>query len=278
MGAISKAVGGVTKTLFGGGSQTSTASSSVNAAPASAEELQLQKALMQESNPSTSPFAQSEGDLSNAFKQQLAKFLATNNGQLDPNVLKQATEYVDQTFTNPAQASFDKWQRQFQANQYEQAAVMGRQPTDSSLEALRYVNAQDQQNNIANERANRIAQRSDVMGYQRPMESLNFISSLNDQAFKNRLNLMNLQSGLYNQMQNFRLGTASRSQTNTTSGQDNGILGGLAGMAKGFGGLGGIASAAMSGGGFLGALKAIDSYNNRNKGGGTTLTINSGNS
>lgn len=233
MGSIAsgfkKAVGGAAGYLIG--SDKTQTDQTVNAAPASPEEQALLKKLLAQTETSTSPTAGSEKDLEAAFKQHLARYLSSSNGQIDPAVLQQASDYVDQTFTNPAQVSFDKFQREYMAKQNEQAAALGRQPMDSSIQQQNFRTLADIQAQMGAERGSRIAQRSDVLGYQRPMEQMGFINDLNQQAFQNRLGLMNLQSGLYNNMQNYRLATAGRSTIGLPS--DKGVLGGLTGIVQG---------------------------------------------
>lgn len=236
LGAVTSPISAVTGSLFGTGNKTST--SSQNVAPASQEEQDLLKKLLQESDLSNAPGAQGgDPELFNLFKQNLAKYLGGSYGQVTPDVLKQATDYVDQTFTNPMQQSFDQFQRQYMASQDELAGQLGRSPMDSSIQQQNFRTLADISNQNAAQRGSQIAQRSDLLAYQRPMEQLQmgaqglgFINNLNQQAFKNRLGLMNLQSGLQKNMQNYRLSSAGKTTTN--QGTDQGILGNLGQLAS----------------------------------------------
>lgn len=240
--ALGGGLGGGAESLFGSGDENS--STRLNVAAASPEEQELLKKLLAGYDTSNSPMAGSEADLAAAFKDHLAKYLASSNGQVSPEVLKQATDYVDQTFTNPAQASFDQFQRQYMANANEQAAALGRQPMDSSIQQQNFRTLGDISAQLGAQRGSQIAQRVD----QKPMEQLNFINGLNQQAFTNRIGLMNLQSGLYNNMQDYRVRTAGGSSSKYAP--DLGFLGNASAIAQGlnsakttfgglFGGMGG---------------------------------------
>ncbi len=238
MGAISKAVGGITKGLLGSGDQTTT--SSLDISKATPEEIALLKKLLAAADTSNSPTAGAEGDLAAAFKQNLAQYLGSSYGEPTPEIMQRATEYVDQTFTNPAQASFDKFQREYTAKANEQAAALGRQPMDSAIQQQNFRTLADINAQMGAERGSRLAQRADELAYQRPQDKLSYINNLNQQAFQNRNQLLNMQSGLYKGMQDYRLASAGKSTTQ--GGQDLGLLGNLGSLAQGYNAVGGIVS------------------------------------
>jgi hypothetical protein len=228
--SIGQAIGGGVDSLTGSGATSQ--STTKNIQPASPEELALRKRLMAGTDFSNVPGASSQGDIEAAFKQSLAQYLASSQGGApSKDVLDRATSYIDATFTNPAQQSFDQFQRQYMAQQNEQAAALGRQPMDSSIQQQNFRTLADKSADIGAQRGSLIAQRSNQI----PQENLNFINNLNQQAFQNRVGLMNLQSGLANNMQQYRLSAAGANTVN--AGPDRGLFGDIGAIGQGIGGL-----------------------------------------
>lgn len=226
--AAGGALGGAAGSLIGGNKKTTTQQQNVG--EASAQEKELLNSLMSGSKIDPS----NEALTNQAFKKMLANYLATTNGAPTPEMLEQATAYVDATYTNPAQVSFDKFQRQYMANANEQAAALGRQPMDSSIQQQNFRTLADINAQMGAERGSRISQRV----VDAPQQQLSFINDLNQSAFNNRIGLLNLQSGLYNNMAARRYGSAGTSTT--TPGADTGLLGQAAGIGQAISGLGDI--------------------------------------
>lgn len=167
------------------------------------------------------------------FKQKVTSYLSRKeDGSVDPAAFKAAQDFVDQTFTNPAQEILNQSQSQFEQGTAARQAALGRSSgSDSSFQKQLF-------GNLANQQAQLGAQRGQMIGdyYQnQPIREIgvaaqglegvsqiqnqnafapSFLNSLNQQAQMNRLNLLN-------NLTNARTGNA----TTTTSGPDIGIVG-----------------------------------------------------
>jgi hypothetical protein len=195
-------------------------------------------------------------EIENAFKTHLVNYLSGPQGQVTPDILKQSQDYVDQTFTNPAQSQFNQFQRGYEGSQAELAAQMGRSPLDSSIQQQNFRTLSDVASNLSAQRGQQIAQRADLLAYQRPMEQQqanaglalpalsqglqksNYLSDLTQKAFQNRLNLLNLQSGNINNMTQQRIASAGTQQSGSNG--SSGIFGGLSKIGQGLGGIASI--------------------------------------
>lgn len=221
------------KTWFGGN-----ASGGHSTQEASQEELDLRDSILGDLRNMSSQ----DDELTNLIRKQMVAYLSNNaNGTVDPAAIKEATNFVDQTFTNQAQTGFDQFQRQYEARSAEQAAQMGRSPLDSAIQQQNFRALADVNANMQAQRGSKIAERAN----NHPMESLNFISDLNNRAFTNRMKLLDAQSSLLTSQY-----TNPRQQNYTTSGYTNpGLLGlgagavdvgkSIFGGLKGLGGSGG---------------------------------------
>lgn len=129
-----------------------------------------------------------------------------------PNEARAASEaFVDATYTNQARAKMSDLQNQFQSNLSAQAASLGRNPAiDSATQSRIFEEMVRGERDIGLERGARVAQRTDELAYNRPLEALqrsvgglgayqtqsNFLSDLAQRAMNNRIGLLNLQGGL----------------------------------------------------------------------------------
>lgn len=273
----SKAVSSITKPLFGSGDQTTTVNK--NVAPMSSEEQALLKQLIgtagQQVDTSAMQPDAKDKQIQDLFKTNLSTFLSKkSDGTIDPNALKSATAFIDQTFTNPAEEQLKLAQSDYLSQAGAQQAALGRGVQDSAFQENLFKS-------LANQRAQLGAQRGQLISDQvinqpaRDMQTSlqglqgigaiqqqnaftpNFLNQLNQQAFQNRISLLNT-------LGNQRL--ASAGVTQTASGPNTGLLGGLtqigqfAGGIASAGGLGGIASSLPGKvGGFLGIPATGDS-------------------
>lgn len=271
MSAVKKAISGATSFLVGGDTTKETAF---------ADMTQEEQKRLQEIEGSINQLygQQSQQDPStDLFRQALTHFMAggSSNPNPTPEQLQQATSFVDQTFTNPSQVALDQYNKDFTSQAQAQAAAMGRNPNlDIATQQAIQGEIARQGLGLQAERGARIQQAARDLndtGYARGLQQLkagmqgsNFLNSLGQQAFANRIGLLNQRTGLADMFQRERqvgkYGTTSGALTNltsigkgmndfqyqfwnrpiqqTTSGYTQMMSGGLGGMG-GFGGIGG---------------------------------------
>lgn len=162
--------------------------------------------------------------IDNAFRDLLISF---STGTLQPTKqqIKQATSFVDQTFTAPAQQQYGLFLDRAAETQANRAAAMGRSSQDPAYQREFAAEAGRVAQDLANQRGSLIAQRADELAYARPSQQLAALSSGSqyfnqaaNQAINNRLQLMNAAT------QQQQLGLARQS-----------ALGGTTVKTKGFG-------------------------------------------
>lgn len=252
---------GVTNFLVGGKKSQGKALSPVEAG--SSEDL-LVKNLDKELN---SQYA-SQGNIANQqqvsadeltklFTSHLKQFM----GQTPQQQQQLGTEFVDSTFTNPAQAVVNQNLSDFQSQGAGRAAALGRNPNvDIATQQALLGETQRQNIGLQAERGSRIQSATNDI-YNRGLGSLNagmqgsgFLNSLTQQAFGNQLNLLNGMSGLSQYYQNNRRNDASNTSYNSgllTNIQ--GITNAASGITKNLGSLGSAFGGGGSQGGGIGA-------------------------
>lgn len=242
MSAVGKVVGGVTKGLFGGGGSKTT--SSVNVAPRSKEEQLLLEQLLAAAaqQPDTSNVGLSEEDLQiqSLFKKNLSQFLAKKpDGGIDPNALKSATAFIDETFTKPAEQQLDLATSDYLAKVGAQQSALGRQVSDAAFQENLFKSLANQRAQLGAQRGQNIAGLTQELQFNQPIAQLQaglqgigglgqmqqqrafapaFMNDLNQQAFRNR-------AALLNQLSGERFSAAGTTQR--TSGPSKGLLGNL---------------------------------------------------
>ena len=261
MSFVSDAVSGIGNALFGGGAKT--VGQYGNVGPAEGQLVSgLQQnlgnlyGLQQENAANAQPSANQFNDL---FKQHLTNFLTASQQGVNPTPeqLAQATNFVDQTFTNPTQVAIDKYNSQFADASNAKAAMLGRNPNaDTATQAAIYQNGLQNTLGLQQARGAQIAQTAqnfNDQNFSRMGTGLNaayqgsgFLNNLTQQAFQNQLGLLNQQSSLANYYQRNRI-------QNQTGQQSQGLLGGLSDLGNGVGGaITGIGQAAGSLGNIFG--------------------------
>lgn len=238
----------VTDTLFGGGqSQTENA----NFSQMTPEERKRLQDIESQITSTTSNQNAQGNNYNQLFQQQLTQFLAggSQNPNPTPEQLQQATQFVDQTFTNPSQTALKQYGSDFQSQAQGKAAALGRDPNaDIATQQAIAGEMAKQGLGIQAERGSRIAQGAQSlndMAYNRGTQSSNFLNSLTQQAFGNQMSLLNARSGLAGIYQTERGQKAGIAQTSP------GLLGGLTGA---IGQVSGAIGAGQKLGGMLGGL------------------------
>lgn len=138
-------------------------------------------------------------DITSLFTQHLKDFLAQTQQQQQ----QAGTDFVDQTFTNPAQAAVNQNLADAQSQGSARAAALGRNPNaDIATQQALLGETQRQNIGLQAERGSRIQSATNDI-YNRGLNGLNagmqgsgFLNNLTQQAFQNQLGLLNGQSGL----------------------------------------------------------------------------------
>lgn len=252
---VGKAVGGVTNLLVGGKTTKDTA---YTAMPESEKdrlseiESQINSLFGEQGTLKNINEAQAS-EIQNLFTKNLKSFL-TNNGQMTPEQIQQASDFVDKTFTQPTQQVVDQNLANYQAEAQARAASLGRNP-NLDIATNQAIAGEGLRQNIGlqAERGARIQQASND-NYNRGLQGLNvglqgsgFLNNLTQQAFQNKLGLLNARSELANFYQNERkvgqYGTSSGLLPNISS-----VVGAASNLGKQIGSFG------SSGGGMLGGI------------------------
>lgn len=272
MSVVGKAIKGATSFLVGGNKSAVQGS---NFGEMSADEQQrltdieseIDRMFGEQGSLSKSNLAESQ-DIQSLFVNNLKSFL-TNGGQQTPEQLKEASDFVDQTFTNPTQQVVNQNISDYQSQAQARAAALGRNP-NADIATQQAIAGEGLRQNIGlqAERGARIQQASQDQ-YNRGIGSLNagmsgsgFLNGLTQQAFQNQLGLLNGRSGLADFYQKERsktnLGTQTSSGllTNLNSIQ-NGVGNVVAGGSNNYNMISGLVGGGGSSGGAAGGIGAM---------------------
>lgn len=257
MGAVGKLIKKATGFLVGGDKKPVQGS---NYAPMSEEEYQRLsdienqiESLFGEQGSLANKNLQQSQEIQNLFANNLKSFLTTG-GQQTPEQLKQASDFVDQTFTAPAQNALNQSMIDYENRASAKAAALGRNP-NADVATNQAIAAEGMRQNLGlqAERGQRIQQASQDI-YNRGLGSLNaglqggqFLNNLGQQAFNNRLSLLNGRTGLADFYQRERGKTTAGTQTSTGALTNLASIGGTAAGIGAMGGLGGIGSSVLKG-------------------------------
>lgn len=214
---------GITNFLVGG-KKTNTPNAAYTSLDPSSPEAQLVDNMNKDLSSSyanqSSQGASSQmgaNDITSLFTQHLKDFLAQT-----PQQQQQAgTDFVDQTFTNPAQAAVNQNLSDAQSQGAARAASLGRDPNaDIATQQALLGETQRQNIGLQAERGSRIQSATNDI-YNRGLSNVNtaaqgsgFLNNLTQQAFQNQLGLLNGQSGL---AQYYQHGRAVQGYTPSTS-------------------------------------------------------------
>lgn len=200
-------------------------------------------------------------DIQGLFANNLKSFL-TNGTNPTPEQIAQAEQFVDQTFTNPAQEVLRQRNADYASQAQAQAAALGRNPNaDIATQQAIAGEGMRQGIGLSAERGQRIAQNVNdqfgrgLQGLQTGMQGSNFLNGLTQQAFGNQLSLLNGRTGLAGIYQNERgqrpvgiqtssgvlsnINSVMNAGSNVIAGGSNQVemIGGLFGKAGSLGGL-----------------------------------------
>jgi hypothetical protein len=217
MGAVKKAVAGATSFLVGGKEIPATTSTQAMTNSEQDRQADIEAKLNE-------LYAQSDnGATSDLFKQHLTSFL-TGDQSTVPNAdqIARAKDFVNQTFGNPAEAALQDYEGKFNASQQATAASLGRNPNaDQATQQAMFNEGMRTRRDLENERGSRVAQTAlgfNDQAYNRDATSLGYLNNLTQQAFGNRMNLLNARSGINASLQRDRLSNLSSTKGGTTSG------------------------------------------------------------
>lgn len=251
MSQVGDAIGGATDFLVGGKPEYHENKAFGAKTPEEAKRLQdieskINELFGQQSQAGSSNQAASQ-QLASMFQDNLKSFLAggSQNPNPSPEQLQQASQFVDQTFTNPAQNQLKQQLNDLQSNYAASAASMGRNPNlDIASQQAFASDASKAGLGLQAERGARIQQeatRLNDQNYNRGLQGLNvgmqgsgFLNGLGQQAFTNRMGLLNARSGLADIYQRDRANQGT--QTNFSSGlltNLNSIQNGIGNVAMG---------------------------------------------
>lgn len=178
-----------------------------------------------------------DAELQNMFRSQLVNFLGRDfGGAPTPEQLQQATSFVDQTFTAPAQEALRQTESEAQTAIQANTAALGRNPNlDVATQQAIAGEIARQRLGLQAERGARIGEQANVFtdrGFnqgigqlQAGMSGSGFLNDLAQRSFENRLNLLNARTGVANIYQSNRL------RLNQPGGTTPGLLGTLSSAA-----------------------------------------------
>lgn len=224
MSAVGNAVSNATGFLVGGKQHPSTTTIQ-GASPAEQQLVSgMQGDLGNLYDQSTSAYnsaSNAAADPTSQFKTLLTHYLA-NNGNATPEQLAQATNFVDQTFTNPTQTAINQYNSVYNDQANAKAAMLGRNPNgDVATQQAIYSQGQLNQQNLMNQRAAMIqqqAQSNTQNALNSGMQGSTFLNNLTQQAFNNRLNALNGMSNLGSYYLNSRVHNTTSYGPSTSSG------------------------------------------------------------
>lgn len=209
-------------------------------------------------------------DVTDSFRDLLIGTLQ-NNGFASPEQIAQATDYVDQTFTAPAQQQLQQFATNFMNQQSAQAAALGRQPDDLGFRQDAFSTLAREEANLAAQRGSLIQQRADELAFQRPMQQAQlglagsqFFNDAASRAFNNQINLLNAATTQQQLGQQVRLAGGKTIQTGNVQqvGQQNaspfqaglGLIQGAGNVLDMVGSMGGISGVLKGASGALGRV------------------------
>ena len=139
-----------------------------------------------------------QSSLNQAFRDTLLQ-LATGSASPTPEQLSEATEFVDATFTAPAQLALDREIEDFAGRQQTQAAALGRQASDLGFQEELFGNIVRGQQDIQAQRAGLVQQRADELAFNRPLQQAQalgqgsrFFTDQVNTLGRNQANLLNI--------------------------------------------------------------------------------------
>lgn len=203
-------MGGITGKLFGSGKSRSGIERMTPEEQKRLQEIESELTqLLGKKQPGEAEAAQFQQDtqpLADAFKSILADTLSQNFGS-SPEAQAKAREYVQATFTRPAEERLKQFTSDFEAQQRARAASLGRDPNlDYETNRGIYSELARQQANLAAEEGSRVAQRpyelaqfqlgAGLQGLGGLQQRSSFINDLGQRALQNRLTLLNARSGI----------------------------------------------------------------------------------
>lgn len=185
------------------------------------------------------------------LNQSLTKDFALNGA--NPAEARAAAEkFTDETFTNAARARLQDFRSQVEGDLRSKAASLGREPNlDSATQSRIFEESMRGLRDLELERGARVAERADMLGYQRPLEQLeraagglgvyqgqsSFITDLANKARENRLNLINMRTGFADRQARERGVNVSQYTNPGLIGAAGGLMQGTAGLVQGYRGL-----------------------------------------
>lgn len=168
--------------------------------------------------------AQAYSQVARQFRDALIKF-STGSLQPTPEQYAQSTDFVDKTFTQPAQTQYTKFLSQAQEATSNRAATLGRTSLDTAINNQFLGAANEAAKGIADQRASLIAQRADELSYNRPAQQLTalgqgaqFFNQPLQSAINNRLQMLNAATQQQQFAFNSRLAQGTTTNTNKSSG------------------------------------------------------------
>lgn len=236
------AVGNVVSSVFGGQKKVQGAYGEMSPeeeARLKSIEGQIENLFDNQSGQQQANLAQSQ-QIQNLFANNLKSFL-TKGSAMTPEDIKQASDFVDQTFTNPAQNVVNQNVADYQSQAQGRAAALGRNP-NADIATQQAIAGEGIRQNVGlqAERGARI-QQATTDQYNRGLSGLNagmqgsgFLNNLTQQAFQNQMGLLNARTGLADFYQK------ERSKYNPGPQTSPGLLGGL---TAGIGQVSGLMSA-----------------------------------
>ena len=174
-------------------------------------------------------------EIEKLFVDSLKTFMA-RDPNASPEDIAKATSFIDQTFTNPAQAQLKQQTMDLQSQYAAQAAAMGRNPNADIATQQAFLGEATRAGLSLNaERGARIQAQTEN-SFNRGLTQLNagmqgsgFLNQLGQQAFQNKLSLLNGRTGLAGLYQNERGQKAAGIQTSS------GLLTNINAMQNAFG-------------------------------------------
>ena len=222
------------------GEGKTTVESKVTLDPATQQELDVRQSLLDRID---ELFATSPGfdeALSAQFRNLLVDFASRDEvGRLTPEGIAEATSFVDRTFTQPAAQVLAESRRQFTAQQEARAAQLGRQPTDTGFQqqlAQEFTRGGVELGAQRGQRIQDLTLKLPALRQEAAFQRIAGLSDINERAQRNRLSLLNQQTGFLSQLQQERFKGAGSTQV--TQAPSAGLLGDVAGISASLAGLG----------------------------------------
>lgn len=232
VGSVISPVTNLLGTSKGTSSGTSSTTQQRDLAPLTQEELARQRnidaAISQGLGQVDSAAAENlagQSELNKAFRDILLKL---STGSLSPSQeqINEASTFVDEVFTKPANIALERSIQDFQGAQQGQAAALGRQPDDIGFQEELLGNIVRGQQDIQSQRAGLIQQRADELSFNRPTQlagalgqGAQFFNQSATNLLNNRINLLNAGTAQQQLGQRERELKAGVTQTGNTTGK-----------------------------------------------------------